>query len=196
MGNFDLNARLAKRQALFTAATYKLGNRQSFDSSVNKRGGSTQKKLKYALGFNHSYSIFLENCMQNMSIVVHDPRHQLAHGLAEELTAIRARPDERSTLAHQIADIQRQSQLLPRRNKVRRGQRLTCALEMGEVGLIREMQQGQFWLFHDRAFEVVLKLTGFLDSEPSVRPAVSVVSTPPPAAVFLSSSPDDRIDGA
>jgi len=134
--------------------------------------------------------------MQDISVVVHDPRHQLAHGLAEELTAIRTRPDEGRTLAHQIADIQRQTQLLPRRDEVGRSQRLTRALEMSEVRLIREMQQGQFWLFHDRAFEVVLKLTGFLDSEPSVRPAVSVVSTPPPAAVFLSSSPDDRIDGA
>jgi len=37
MGNFDLNARLAKRQALFTAATYKLGNRQWFDSSVKEK---------------------------------------------------------------------------------------------------------------------------------------------------------------
>ncbi len=134
--------------------------------------------------------------MQDISIVVHDPCHQLAHGLAEELTAIRACPDEGRALAHQIADIQRQSQLLPRRDEVGWGQRLTRALEMGKVRLIRKMQQGQFWLFHDRAFEVVLKLTGFLDSEPFVRPAVSVVSRLPPAAVFLSSSPDDRIDGA
>jgi len=134
--------------------------------------------------------------MQDIAVVIHDPRHQLTHGLAEKLPTIRACPDEGDALADQIAEVERQAQLLPRRHEVGGRQGLTGALEMGKVRLVREVQQGQFWLFHVRAFVVVFLLTEFLDSEPSVRPAVLVVSLVPPAAVFLSSSPDDRIAGA
>lgn len=134
--------------------------------------------------------------MQDIAVIVHDPRHQLSHGLAEELSAVGASPYECSAFAYEVAHKQFQAKLLPRRDEVRRSQRLTCSLEVSKIRLIREVQQGQFWLVHVRAFKVLFLLTGFLDSEPSVRPAVLVVSLLPPAAVFLSSSPDDRIDGA
>jgi len=141
--------------------------------------------------------IALKDAMQDIAVVIHDARHQLTHGLAEELPTIRPRPDECSAVFKQSAHIQFQSKLLPRCDKVRRCQRFTNALESAKVRLKREMVQWQFWLIdHGVRLCSVVMLTGFQDSEPSVRPAVLVVSVLPPAAVFLSSSPDDRIGGA